>query len=214
MLLNYFNNPTVLIGASLIMLMALIFHNIFQAWMARRFGDLTPSHQGFLQFDPQTHLDFMGVLFLLLLGFGWTRPVPVNARNYPGRGRLEAVVWYAGPLAYLIVATLSWFLAVLFGTMGAGAPLVQAFAVAGNVAVLHAVINLFPVFPLDGARAALAWGSPTVRRFIQQIAQFGVLGFIIVFMLLSYTGVTGAIQRFFSFLILGGIQALFRLFGV
>lgn len=214
MLLNYFNNPTVLIGASLIMLMALIFHNIFQAWVARRFGDLTPAHQGFLQFDPQTHLDFMGVLFLLLLGFGWTRPVPVNSRNYPGRGRREALVWYAGPLAYLIVATLSWFLAVLFGTMGAGAPLIQAFAVAGNVAVLHAVINLFPVFPLDGARAALAWGNPSVRRFIQQIAQFGVLGFIVVFLVLSYTGITGAIQRFFSFLILGGIQGLFRLFGI
>lgn len=212
MLLNYFNNPTVLIGASLIMLIALIFHNVFQAWVARRLGDLTPTHQGYLQFDPQTHLDFMGVLFLLLLGFGWTKPVPVNSRNYPGRGRREALVWYAGPLAYLIVATLSWFFAVLFLRMGAGSPLVQAFAVAGNVAVLHAVIHLFPVYPLDGARAALAWGNTEVRSLIQRIAQFGFIGFILIFFLLSYTGVTGAIQTFFRNLILGSIEALFRLF--
>ncbi len=213
MLLNYFSDPTVLIVATLVMVMALIFHNMFQAWVARRLGDLTPTYQGFGQFDPKTHLEPMGVFFLLLLGFGWTRQVPVNSRNYPGRGRQEALVWYAGPVAFLLVATVSWFLAVLFNTLGAGPSLVGAFAVAGNVAVLHAVIHLFPVFPLDGARAALAWGNPQVRRLVQQLAQYGVLGFVVVFFLLSFTGVTGAITIFFRNLILGGIEALFRLFG-
>jgi Zn-dependent protease len=85
--------------------------------------------------------------------------------------------------------------------------------VAGNVAILHAVIHLFPVFPLDGARAALAWGSPQVRRVVQQVAQYGFIGFIVIFMLLSYSGVLGAVQRFFANLILGAIQAVFRLFG-
>jgi Zn-dependent protease len=213
MLLNYFSDPTILIVATLVMVMALIFHNIFQTWVARRLGDLTPTYQGFGQFDPKTHLEPMGVFFLLLLGFGWTRQVPVNSRNYPKRGRQEALVWYSGPLAFLLVATVSWFLAVLFNQLGAGTSLVGAFAVAGNVAVLHAVIHLFPVFPLDGARAALAWGNPQVRRVVQQLAQYGVLGFVVVFFLLSFTGVTGAITIFFRNLILGGIEALFRLFG-
>ncbi len=213
MLLNYFSDPTILIVATLVMVMALIFHNMFQTWVARRLGDLTPTYQGFGQFDPKTHLEPMGVFFLLLLGFGWTRQVPVNSRNYPNRGRQEALVWYAGPLAFLLVATVSWFLAVLFNRLGAGTSLVGAFAVAGNVAVLHAVIHLFPVFPLDGARAALAWGNPQVRRVVQQLAQYGVLGFVVVFFLLSFTGVTGAITIFFRNLILGGIEALFRLFG-
>jgi Zn-dependent protease len=79
--------------------------------------------------------------------------------------------------------------------------------------VLHAVINLFPVFPLDGARAALAWGDRTVRQFVQQLAQFGVLGFIVIFMLLSATGVTGAIMLFFRNLILGGLSAIFGMVG-
>jgi Zn-dependent protease len=213
MLLNYFNDPTILVVASLIMVMALIFHNMFQTWVAKRLGDLTPTYQGFGHFDPKTHLEPMGVFFLLLLGFGWTRQVPVNSRNYPGRGRREALVWYAGPVAFLLVATVSWFLTVLFATLGAGSSLVSAFAVAGNVAILHAVIHLFPVFPLDGARAALAWGSPQVRRLVQQLAQFGVLGFIVIFFLLSATGITGAITRLFQGLILGGIQLIFRLFG-
>jgi len=213
MLLRYFQDPTILIIASLIMVMALIFHNMVQAWVARRYGDLTPTYQGFGRFDPQTHLEPMGAFFLLLLGFGWPKQVPVNARNYPGRGRAEAIVWYAGPASYLLVATAVWFLAVAFNTMGGGSSLVGAFVVAGNVAILHAVVNLFPVFPLDGARAALAWGSPQVRRLIQQVAQFGFIGFIVIFLVLSYTGILGAVQRFFANLILGTIQALFRLFG-
>ncbi len=213
MLLRYFNDPTILIVASLIMVMALIFHNIVQTWVARRYGDLTPSYQGFGQFDPQTHLEPLGVIFLLIFGFGWAKQIPVNPRNYPGRGRLEAVVWYAGPASYLLVATVVWFLAVAFNTAGAGSSLVGAFVVAGNVAILHAVIHLFPVFPLDGARAALAWGSPQVRRLVQQVAQFGFIGFIAIFFLLTYTGVLSAVQRVLANLILGAVQAVFRLFG-
>lgn len=213
MLLNYFQDPTILVIASLIMVMALIFHNIVQTQVARRFGDLTPSYQGFAQFDPQTHLEPLGVIFLLVFGFGWAKPVPVNSRNFPGRGRNEAWVWYAGPISYLVVATVSWFLAVLFNSAGAGASLVAAFVVAGNVAVLHAVVHIFPVFPLDGARAALAWGNASVRRVVQQVAQYGFIGFIVIFMLLNYSGVLGAIQRTLANIILGSIQALFRAFG-
>ena len=212
MVLNYFNNPTVLIIASIVMVMALIFHNMAQAWMAGRYGDHTPRYQGFLQFDPQTHLEPMGVLFLFLLGFGWTKPVPVNSRNYPGRGRIEALVWYTGPLAYLLVAAVAYTVAYVLVRTGS-VPLALAFRVSGDVAILHAVINLFPVFPLDGARAALAWGDRSVRNFVQQLAQFGILGFIVIFMLLSFTGVTGAIMTFFRNLILGGLDALFGLFG-
>jgi len=213
MLLNYFNDPTILIIASLVMVMALVFHNMAQAWVARRYGDLTPTYQGFGRFDPQIHLEPMGVFFLLLLGFGWPKPVPVNSRNYGGRGRQEAIVWYTGPATYLLVATASWFLAVLFNSLGGGSSLVGGFVVAGNVAILHGVINLFPVHPLDGARAAIAWGNPQVRSAVRQIASYGFIGFIVIFLLLNYTGVLGAVQRFFANLILGAIQALFRAFG-
>jgi Zn-dependent protease len=211
MAIRYFTDPTVLIVAAIVMVMALIVHNMAQAYVAGRYGDHTPRYQGFLRFDPQTHLEPMGVLFLFLLGFGWTKPVPVNSRNYPGRGRSEAIVWYSGPLTYLLVATLGYAVAYLFLRLGAP-ELAQAFAVAGDFAILHSVINLFPVFPLDGARAALAWGDRSVRQFVQQLAQFGILGFVVIFLLLSATGVTGGIMRFFRNLILGGLDALFSLF--
>ena len=59
------------------------------------------------------------------------------------------------------------------------------------------MINLFPVYPLDGAKAALAWGNADVRRLVQQVASWGLIGFIVVFMVLSYTGIIGRLQGFF-----------------
>ncbi len=196
MILNYIGNPAVLIIAGIIMVMALIFHNMLQAYVASRLGDPSPKLAGFASFDPQRHLDPIGVLFLLLLGFGWPRAIPVNARNYAGRGKQEAWVWLAGPGAYLLVGFVSFLLAAVFATSG-NVQLVQAFMVAASTSVLHAVINLFPLLPLDMGRAVLAWGNPDLRRFVLQIAQYGVLGFMVFFLVLNLTGVTSRLLMVF-----------------
>jgi Zn-dependent protease len=207
MILNFWNDPTVLVISSIVLIMSLIFHNMVQAWVASRYGDNGARLSGFMNFDPQQQLEPFGVLFLFLLGFGWPRAIPVNSRNLRGRGRQEAIVWYSGPLTYLAVAAVSYLLTLLFVRAGS-LELARAFRVAGDFAILHAVINLFPVFPLDGARAALAWGGPGVRRAISQLASYGVLGFIVVFFVLSATGITGAIMGFFRGLILGLLRLI------
>ncbi len=207
MVLNYFNDPTTLIISAIIMVMALIFHNMLQTYVAARYGDPTAKYQGFMKFDPQIHLEPYGVLFLFLLGFGWPKAIPTNSRNYSGRGKVEALVWYAGPLAYLATAFVSYLVGAIFLRMGRQ-DLFISFAAAGNFAILHAVINIFPVYPLDGAKAALAWGSPEVRKVIMQIQQFGFIGFIVIFMLLSYTGITGAITAFFRSIIFALINLI------
>ncbi len=194
------NNTTNLIIGALVMVIALVFHNVFQSYVASRYGDNNPKFAGFMRFDIQRQLDPMGVLFLFLLGFGWPNPIPANSRNYRGRGTQEAWVWYSGPLAYLIVAFVTALVAAIFASLDS-LDLARAFGYASGIAVLHAVINLFPIFPLDGAKAALAWGNPSVRRFVQQMASFGPFGFIIFFFVLNYLGVTSSLQFFFQSLI-------------
>lgn len=196
MILNYFNNPTVLVIVSIIMVMALIFHNMAQAFIASRLGDQSPRLAGFMAFDPQRQLEPMGVVFLLLLGFGWPRSITTNSRNYGNRGRSEAWVWLAGVGAYLVVGFIAMLLAALFRGLD-NFQLYQAFSIAASIAVLHAVINLFPILPLDMGRAAIAWGNPDVRRFVMQIAQFGILGFMVFFLVLNLTGVTNGLMRIF-----------------
>lgn len=210
MIISYvqgFYNTTDLIIVSLVMIIALVFHNVFQAYIASRYGDANPRFAGYMSFDLQRHLEPTGVLFLFLLGFGWPQPIPTSSRNYRGRGQQEALVWYGGPLAYLIVALVSSLVAAVFASMDSGI-LARSFILASSVAVLHAVINLFPVFPLDGAKAVLAWGNPSLRRFVQQIAGFGPFGFIIFFFILSSLGVTGALQGFFQGIILSIIRLI------
>ncbi len=197
MLLRAQADFTTVIIAFIVMVMALIFHNIVQAFVANRLGDPSPRLAGFMAFDPQRQLDLIGVVFLLLLGFGWPRTVPVNSRNYRNRGRAEGWVWLSGIGAYLLVAFVCILVAAIFLSLGSQ-PLFTAFWLAAQTALLHAVINLFPLLPLDMARAALAWGNADVKRFIMQIAQFGVLGFMVFFFVLSATGVIGRIMNFFS----------------
>jgi Zn-dependent protease len=196
MILRYFNDPTTLVISAIIMIMALIFHNIVQAWVASRYGDNSARFSGFMRFDPQQHLEPFGALFLFLLGFGWPKTIPTNSRNYKGRGRQEAWVWYSGPLTYLAVALVCYLAGFIFSNLNQ-TQLLRAFIAAGDFAIIHAVINLFPVFPLDGARAALAWGNADVRRIIQQMASWGSIGFILIFFVLSSSGITGAIANFF-----------------
>ena len=190
-------SATDLIIVAIVMIFAFVFHNYVQAWTASRYGDSSPRFAGFMSFDLQQHLEPMGVLFLFLLGFGWPKPIPTNSRNYGGRGQQEAIVWYSGPVAYLIVAFFATLLAALLAAAGSTI-LGRSFILASSTAIIHAVINLFPVFPLDGAKAALAWGNADVRRVIQQIASYGIIGFIVVFLLLSYTGILGGLQALFQ----------------
>lgn len=197
MFLNLYREPTVLVISAIVMIMALIFHNMVQAFVAERLGDRSPRLGGFMAFDPQRQLDPFGALFLLLLGFGWPRAVPVNPRNYRNRGRSEAWVWLSGIGAYLLVAFLALLLATVF--MALNSPVLgTAFAAAAQYALLHAVVNLFPLLPLDMGRAALAWGNPDVRRVVMQIAQYGVLGFMVFFFVLNYTGVINRLMLVFA----------------
>ena len=178
-----------------IMIFALMFHNVLQAWVAKRLGDHSPAHLGYLSFDPQRHLNAMGVGLMVVLGLGWPNMVPINGRNY--KGKREAIAWYAGPVAYLIVAFVCIFIAVLARYLNAF-PVSGSFQFAATYAVYHAVINLFPVYPLDGAKAALAWGNRDVRRLVEQIYGYGFIGFIVIFYLLSFTGILGGISGFFT----------------
>lgn len=196
MILNYFNNPTVMVIVAIIMVMALIFHNMVQSYVAQKLGDHSPRLAGFMSFDPQRQLDPIGVVFLLLLGFGWPRSIPTNSRNYGNRGKSEAWVWLSGIATYLVVGFVSLLAAAVFRGLDNFA-LFQAFQVAASTAVLHAVINLFPILPLDMGRAAIAWGNPDVRRFVMQIAQFGILGFMVFFLVLNFAGVTSGLMRIF-----------------
>ena len=90
--------------------MALSLHEFAHAWMANRCGDPTARMLGRLTVNPARHLDPVGTVMMLLLGFGWAKPVPVNPRNYRNLRWDDLKVSIAGVTMNLLMFVLSFLL--------------------------------------------------------------------------------------------------------
>jgi Zn-dependent protease len=194
------NDPPVFLVAFALAALGLVLHNLFQAYLADRYGETAPRRYGFLSLDPRVHLEPLGLVLLLLLGFGWPRFVPTNLP-----GRKGAMVALMGPLGFFFAAFLYGLLARFLPY-----PFGEGLLVAQRLMLLHAAIYLFPVPPLDGAKALYAVGGLEARRFLDQIAALGPLGFILIFLVLSFTGVTASVVQGLS----GLLDSVYRVLGL
>jgi len=202
-LLGLLSDPLLFLVAAAASVFGLVVHNLAQAWTAARLGDRTPVVAGFLTLEPRVHLDPFGVLLLFLLGFGWPRFVPTRLYD-----RREAWVALAGPVGFWLAAFAYLLLArVLPRGMGL-APVAEGLEVASLVMIRHAAVYLFPVPPLDGARLVRALGGPEVHRLMHQMESWGPVGFLLIFLVLSYTGVLATVEYGLFGLMSGILRAL------
>lgn len=141
-------------------------HEFAHGWMAEKLGDHTARAAGRLTMNPLASLDPFGALFLLLFGFGWAKPVPVNPWNFKKPKRDMAITALAGPVSNLLAALVGgilYFALYLFVLPSASTSVfiaVDAFLSAYIVInVSLAVFNLLPVPPLDGSRVVSAFLS-------------------------------------------------------
>lgn len=141
--------PGLLIGLSV--------HEFAHAYVAYRLGDDSQRFQGRLTLNPIKHIDPMGFLLLMLLGFGWAKPVMVNSRGFKNLRRDDTLVSLAGPLANLITAivfTVFAGIAVLVITkVGYNQTAEIVMEIINRAIMINLVLmvfNLIPIPPLDG----------------------------------------------------------------
>ncbi len=102
LVLNLFSNPFFFFSFIAAIIIALTVHEYAHAWASDKLGDSTAKHMGRLSLNPMAHLDPIGTIFLLLVGFGWGKPVPVNERNFKNPKIDSLKVSISGPLTVKI----------------------------------------------------------------------------------------------------------------
>lgn len=99
-------------------LLGFVFHEYAHAIMADRLGDPTPRQQGRITLDPRAHIDWIGFFMIILVGFGWAKPVMTNTRYYKKPRRDDILVSIAGPFMNLIIAIVFLLLIKLIDILG------------------------------------------------------------------------------------------------
>ncbi len=185
-----------------IMLLALSLHETAHGWVAWRCGDPTARNLGRLTLNPLKHLDPMGLVFLMIFGYGWAKPVPINTRYFRKPKRDMALTAAAGPAANLLLGLVN---AVLFGLFWGLANaqahlgltgtlltflliLADTFFYAAAINFMFMLFNLIPIPPFDGSRIALAFLPDRIYFGIMRYERQIMIGLLVVMLVLSNFG--------------------------
>lgn len=172
-----FSAPVQFITIAIALILALSFHEAAHAYVSDKLGDNTAKLMGRLTLNPSAHLDPIGLIMLLLLGFGWGKPVPVNPNNFKNPVRDEILVAIAGPISNLILTTLATLIYWL--TLPITSAQLQDLLIAiGFYNLIIMFFNLIPIPPLDGSKILYLF---LPFETIQMINQYGI--FVLLFII-------------------------------
>jgi Zn-dependent protease len=183
---------TVLIGALII---SIAVHEFAHAWAADHLGDPTARLQGRVTLNPLKHLDPLGSIMILVVGFGWGKPVPFDPYNLRDPIKDGAKIAIAGPISNIILAVLFSLVAsaLIALNIGPAEIILSVTALLVQLNVMLAVFNMLPVHPLDGGKVLLAFlPKETAIEYDQFMHRFGM--FVLLLLILPIFGQSPAQQ--------------------
>ncbi len=163
-------------------------HEFSHAFAAVSLGDPTPERQGRVTLNPMAHIDITGMLFLVIVGFGWGRPVEFNPHNLKHPRRDGSLIAIVGPLSNFLSAGIFALLGSMYvHATGAGPEnlLIQFLILLVVINVGLGVFNLLPIPPLDGSRLLVAllpdYGAYyDFKVWLERTGPFLLLGLLII----------------------------------
>ncbi len=182
-------DASTIISHIFVLVVAFTIHEFAHAFTADYFGDTTPRMNGRLTLNPLAHLDPIGSLLLIVAGFGWAKPVPVNPYALQRRSS-SALMWVslAGPASNLLMAVLAaipfrlGLVSVFDAEMAIFArsthflpTIPQLLYTFVQINLLLMLFNLIPIAPLDGEKIAEYFFPPSWTRALDTIRPYGPL---------------------------------------
>ena len=185
MIFELFTNPLSFLAWFLALLVAISVHEFAHALSAFKLGDPTAKDEGRLTLNPLSHLDPIGTVCILLAGFGWGKPVPINPFNFLNPRKGLALTALSGPFAnFLLSFLLSLFLKLPLGGAGLYLELFLTPIIILNLNL--GLFNLLPLSPLDGANIVSGFLPSDLLSQWEEIQEYSL--YILVFSLLPLIG--------------------------
>ena len=182
-------NPTIALAFIVGLVSGITIHEFAHAFVAYRLGDPTAKLAGRLTLNPSAHLDPIGTIALLLLGFGWGKPTPFDPFNLRNVKRDSALISLAGAVSnFLLAALLSLPYLIAYFTGNLSLNLVMIYEVVSIVIWLNlllGVFNLIPIHPLDGFKVLAGLLPKDWYYDFIQTERYGI--FILLFLIVTRT---------------------------
>ena len=179
-----------------VMMLSLSLHESAHGYIAHKCGDNTAHNLGRITLNPLKHLDPVGFLCMMLVGFGWAKPVPVNSRNFKKHKRGIILTSLAGPVSNLILAFIfAIIFRVSFSSLMSGimfakeqeallfSAIYQMIVNGIYLNIALAVFNLLPIPPLDGSKILFSILPYKVYYKIMPYERYITMGFALLLIL-------------------------------
>ncbi|RCW51308.1 site-2 protease family protein [Paenibacillus prosopidis] len=172
----------------LALIIAFTVHEFAHAYSAYKFGDDTAYNAGRVTLNPRVHLDVLGTILILIAGFGWAKPVPVNPSKFRNPRLMSIVVTAVGPLSNLLIGMIAVFMIVAISasgmlnesSVGVSMAVERFFSYVISLNFLLFVFNLIPLPPLDGYRIISDLMPLKIRYKMDQNVQWGMFIFLLI----------------------------------
>ncbi len=181
-----FSNPILFVLVALALVISLTIHEFAHAYASFKLGDPTANAMGRLTLNPLAHLDPIGTIMLLTLGFGWGKPVLFNPEFLRNPKRDGALIAFAGPLSNFILALLLSFAVRFFG-VDSLIGLALLIVIQTNLGL--GFFNLIPLHPLDGFKVVNGFLPENLSYQWMEMERYGVF----ILMILIFTRTTSSI---------------------